>query len=190
MPYPAHGYDFYFCTSRIIKCLADTLANKCALTLRHRTPAVTTAGFWVSSLMAGLPVSASFLFSPSAICSTRQCVLCDGERPGIALMLVIIAGSELFTGYYHVPGRRASKQQAIISHGQMWAILPQTPLGNRCRNLSFVAPLYSWGGGSLLPVDTRQHRSLSRAGENHRARHSTVLQKARCAPAGLSGNLI
>lgn len=36
-----------------------------------------------------------------------------------------------------------------ISHGQMWAILPQTWLGNLVGSV-FVAMLYSWGGGSLL----------------------------------------
>lgn len=40
-----------------------------------------------------------------------------------------------------------------ISQGQMWAILPQTWVGNLLGSV-FVALLYSWGGGSLLPVDT------------------------------------
>ncbi len=49
-----------------------------------------------------------------------------------------------------------------ISHGQMWAILPQTWLGNLVGSV-FVAMLYSWGGGSLL-LGRYQHRSLRRAG--------------------------
>ena len=38
-----------------------------------------------------------------------------------------------------------------ISQGQMWAILPQTWMGNLAGSV-FVALLYSWGGGSLLPA--------------------------------------
>ncbi len=84
---------------------------------------------------------------------------------------------ELFTGHTMFPD--AGRKAGTISHGQMWAILPQTWLGNFGRFRCFVALLYSWGGGGLLPTEY-QHRSLSRAGENHHARHSTVLQKARC----------
>ena len=49
-----------------------------------------------------------------------------------------------------------------ISHGQMWAILPQTWLGNLVGSV-FVALLYSWGGGSLLPVDTSIVHSVALA---------------------------
>ncbi|WP_074149533.1 nitrite transporter NirC, partial [Escherichia coli] len=49
-----------------------------------------------------------------------------------------------------------------ISHGQMWAILPQTWLGNLVGSV-FVAMLYSWGGGSLLPVDTSIVHSVALA---------------------------
>lgn len=55
----------------------DTI-NKCAANAARiaRLSANNPLGFWVSSAMAGLmSVSASFLFSPSAICSTRPYVL-------------------------------------------------------------------------------------------------------------------
>lgn len=44
----------------------------------------------------------------------------------------------------------------------MWAILPQTWLGNLVGSV-FVAMLYSWGGGSLLPVDTSIVHSVALA---------------------------
>lgn len=44
----------------------------------------------------------------------------------------------------------------------MWAILPQTWLGNLVGSV-FVALLYSWGGGSLLPVDTSIVHSVALA---------------------------
>ncbi len=46
----------------------------------------------------------------------------------IALTLVIIAGSELFTG--HTMFLTFGVKAGSISHGQMWAILPQSWLGN------------------------------------------------------------
>jgi nitrite transporter NirC len=74
-----------------------------------------------------------------------------GATFGIALTLVIIAGSELFTG--HTMFLTLGVKAGTISQGQMWAILPQTWMGNLAGSV-FVALLYSWGGGSLLPVDT------------------------------------
>lgn len=47
-----------------------------------------------------------------------------GATFGIALTLVIIAGSELFTG--HTMFLTLGVKAGTISHGQMWAILPQT----------------------------------------------------------------
>jgi nitrite transporter NirC len=80
--------------------------------------------------------------------SVRPLVM--GATFGIALTLVIIAGSELFTGHMFLT---LGVKAGTISHGQMWAILPQTWVGNLLGSI-FVALLYSWGGGSLLPVDT------------------------------------
>ncbi|EAB7042103.1 nitrite transporter NirC, partial [Salmonella enterica subsp. enterica] len=74
--------------------------------------------------------------------------------------LVIIAGSELFTG--HTMFLTFGVKAGTISHGQMWAILPQTWLGNLVGSV-FVAMLYSWGGGSLLPVDTSIVHSVALA---------------------------
>lgn len=58
--------------------------------------------------------------------SVRPLVM--GATFGIALTLVIIAGSELFTG--HTMFLTFGVKAGSISHGQMWAILPQTRLGN------------------------------------------------------------
>lgn len=64
---------------------------------------------------------------------------------------MIIAGSELFTG--HTMFLTLGVKAGTIRQGQMWAILPQTWVGNLLGSV-FVALLYSWGGGGLLPVDT------------------------------------
>lgn len=59
----------------------------------------------------------------------------------------------------------------------MWAILPQTWLGNLVGSV-FVAMLYSWGGGSLLPVDTSIVHSVALAKTHDR--NGTVLQRCMC----------
>ena len=103
--------------------------------------------------------------------SVRPLVM--GATFGIALTLVIIAGSELFTG--HTMFLTFGVKAGTISHGQMWAILPQTWLGNLVGSV-FVAMLYSWGGGSLLPVDTSIVHSVALA-KNHCTGNGTVLQR-------------
>ncbi len=51
--------------------------------------------------------------------------------------------------------------------------------GSATGRLRLCRPALQLGRRQLLPVDTSIVHS-SRAGENHRARHGTVLQKARC----------
>ncbi len=113
------------------------------------------------------------LIFTSVICSIyRTPFLVMGATFGIALTLVIIAGSGLFTG--HTMFLTFGVKAGSISHGQMWAILPQTWLGNLVGSV-FVAMLYSWGGGSLLPVDTSIVHSV--ACENHCTGNGTLLQR-------------
>ncbi|AXB18068.1 Nitrite transporter NirC [Salmonella enterica subsp. enterica serovar Napoli] len=132
----------------------DTI-NKCAANAARiaRLSANNPLGFWVSSAMAGAYVGLGIIliFTLGNLLDPSVRPLVMGATFGIALTLVIIAGSELFTG--HTMFLTLGVKAGTISHGQMWAILPQTWLGNLVGSV-FVALLYSWGGGSLLPVDT------------------------------------
>ena len=68
-----------------------------------------------------------------------------GATFGIALTLVIIAGSELFTG--HTMFLTVGVKAGTISHGQMWCA---ANLGNLIGSV-FVALLYYYAAGALLP---------------------------------------
>lgn len=141
----------------------DTI-NKCAANAARiaRLSANNPLGFWVSSAMAGAYVGLGIIliFTLGNLLDPSVRPLVMGATFGIALTLVIIAGSELFTG--HAMFLTFGVKAGSISHGQMWAILPQTWLGNLVGSV-FVAMLYSWGGGSLLPVDTSIVHSVALA---------------------------
>ncbi|XNM47900.1 formate/nitrite transporter family protein [Escherichia coli] len=89
--------------------------------------------------------------------SVRPLVM--GVTFGIALTLVIIAVRR-FHRTHHVPHLWGKSGQHQPSANV--AILPQTWLGNLVGSV-FVAMLYSWGGGSLLPVDTSIVHSVALA---------------------------
>lgn len=110
-------------------------------------------GFWIASAMAGAYVGLGIIliFTLGNLLDPSLRPLVMGATFGIALTLVIIAGSELFTG--HTMFLTLGVKAGAISQRQMWGILPQTWLGNLLGSV-FVALLYYWGGGSLLPVDT------------------------------------
>lgn len=141
----------------------DTI-NKCAANAARiaRLSANNPLGFWVSSAMAGAYVGLGIIliFTLGNLLDPSIRPLVMGATFGIALTLVIIAGSELFTG--HTMFLTFGVKAGTISHGQMWAILPQTWLGNLVGSV-FVAMFYSWGGGSLLPVDTSIVHSVALA---------------------------
>ena len=141
----------------------DTI-NKCAANAARiaRLSANNPLGFWVSSAMAGAYVGLGIIliFTLGNLLDPSVRPLVMGATFGIALTLVIIAGSELFTG--HTMFLTLGVKAGTISHSQMWAILPQTWLGNLVGSV-FVALLYSWGGGSLLPVDTSIVHSVALA---------------------------
>lgn len=132
----------------------DTI-NKCAANAGRiaRLSANHPLSFWVSAMMAGAYVGLGIIliFTLGNLLDPAVRPLVMGATFGIALTLVIIAGSELFTG--HTMFLTLGVKAGTISQGQMWAILPQTWMGNLAGSV-FVALLYSWGGGSLLPVDT------------------------------------
>ncbi len=132
----------------------DTI-NKCAANAARiaRLSTHNPLGFWISSAMAGAYVGLAIIliFTLGNLLDPAVRPLVMGATFGIALTLVIIAGSELFTG--HTMFLTLGVKAGTISHGQMWAILPQTWLGNLVGSV-LVALLYFWGGGSLLSVDT------------------------------------
>lgn len=154
----------------------DTI-NKCAANAARiaRLSANNPLGFWVSSAMAGAYVGLGIIliFTLGNLLDPSVRPLVMGATFGIALTLVIIAGSELFTG--HTMFLTLGVKAGTISHGQMWAILPQTWLGNFGR-FRVCRPALQLGRRQFV-AGRYQHRSLSRAGENHRARHGTVLQR-------------
>jgi nitrite transporter NirC len=151
----------------------DTI-NKCAANAARiaRLSANNPLGFWVSSAMAGAYVGLGIIliFTLGNLLDPSVRPLVMGATFGIALTLVIIAGSELFTG--HTMFLTLGVKAGTISHGQMWAILPQTWLGNLVGSV-FVALLYSWEAAVCcrsIPAS-----SIGRAGENHRACNGAVL---------------
>ncbi|KFK93076.1 MULTISPECIES: nitrite transporter NirC [unclassified Serratia (in: enterobacteria)] len=110
-------------------------------------------GFWISSAMAGAYVGLGIIliFTLGNLVDPSIRPLVMGATFGIALTLVIIAGSELFTG--HTMFLTLGVKAGTIKQSQMWAVLPQTWLGNLLGSV-LVALMYYYGGGSLLPVDT------------------------------------
>jgi len=106
-------------------------------------------GFWISSAMAGsyvgLGIILIFTLGNTLEPNIRPLVM--GATFGIALTLVVIAGSELFTGHtmYLTFGVKAK----TISTKQMLQILPQTWLGNLLGSV-LVAVLFYLGSNSLL----------------------------------------
>ncbi len=132
----------------------DTI-NKCAANAARivRLNKDNPFGFWISSAMAGAYVGLGIIliFTLGNMVEPALRPLLMGATFGIALTLVIIAGSELFTG--HTMFLTLGVKAGTISGGQWLAILPQTWLGNLIGSI-FVAVLYYYGGGNLLPVDS------------------------------------
>ncbi|MCS3431066.1 nitrite transporter NirC [Klebsiella sp. BIGb0407] len=132
----------------------DTI-NKCAANAGRiqRLSSTNPFSFWVSSMMAGAYVGFGIIliFTLGNLLDPSLRPLVMGATFGIALTLVIIAGSELFTG--HTMFLMLGVKAGTISQNQMWTILPQTWLGNLLGSV-FIALLYNWGGGALLPLDT------------------------------------
>lgn len=117
----------------------DTI-NKCAANAARiaRLSANNPLGFWVSSARAGASVGLGIIliFTLGNLLDPSVRPLVMGATFGIALTLVIIAGSELFTG--HTMFLTFGVKAGTISHGQMWAILPQTWLGNTLSGAVFM----------------------------------------------------
>lgn len=105
----------------------DTI-NKCATNAARivRLNKDNPFGFWISSAMAGAYVGLGIIliFTLGNMVEPALRPLLMGATFGIALTLVIIAGSELFTG--HTMFLTLGVKAGTISGGQWLAILPQT----------------------------------------------------------------
>ncbi|MDW6004164.1 nitrite transporter NirC [Vibrio mangrovi] len=108
-------------------------------------------GFWISSAMAGAYVGLGIIliFTLGNLVDPSIRPLVMGATFGVALTLVIVAGSELYTGHTMFLALGAKTGQ--ISWADNLKILPQTWLGNLLGSV-LVAALYLYaGGGKLLP---------------------------------------
>ncbi|WP_413285235.1 nitrite transporter NirC [Vibrio sp. MA40-2] len=111
-------------------------------------------GFWISSAMAGAYVGLGIIliFTLGNLVDPSIRPLVMGSFFGIALTLVIMAGSELYTGHTMFLAFGAKTGQ--ITWTDNATILPMTWLGNLIGSV-FVAWLYLYaGGGKLLPDAT------------------------------------
>lgn len=108
-------------------------------------------GFWISSAMAGAYVGLGIIliFTLGNLVDPSLRPLIMGATFGIALTLVIIAGSELFTG--HTMFLTFGVKRKTITHQQMWLVLPQTWLGNLLG--SILVALIFWGTASPLLIN-------------------------------------
>lgn len=107
-------------------------------------------GFWLSSAMAGAYVGLGIIliFTLGNLVDPSIRPLVMGVSFGIALTLVIIAGSELFTGHTMFLSIGAKTKQ--ISWKDNAIILPQTWLGNLIGSIAVAALFMLAGGGQLL----------------------------------------
>ena len=125
--------------------------NKCAANAARivRLAKTNPIGFWLSSAMAGAYVGLGIIliFTLGNLLDPSVRPLVMGATFGIALTLVVIAGSELFTG--HTMFLTLGVQAKKITHCQMWCVLPQTWLGNLLGSI-FVAALFYWAASPLL----------------------------------------
>ncbi|MGL5284868.1 MAG: nitrite transporter NirC [Aeromonas sp.] len=129
----------------------DTI-NKCAANAAriNRFSREDGFGFWLSSAMAGAYVGLGIIliFTLGNLLDPSVRPLVMGATFGIALTLVIIAGSELFTG--HTMFLTLGVKAGTISGADWLRILPQTWAGNLLGSIA-VALIYAYGAGSLLP---------------------------------------
>lgn len=129
----------------------DTL-EKCAANAARitRTAQQSPLAFWISSAMAGAYVGLAIIliFTLGNLADPAYRPLLMGATFGLALTLVIIAGSELFTG--HTMFLTIGVKARTITHGQLWCVLPQTWLGNLLGSV-LVALIYYYAAGALLP---------------------------------------
>jgi nitrite transporter len=108
-------------------------------------------GFWLSSAMAGayvgLGIILIFTLGNMVDPSIRSLVM--GSTFGLALTLVIIAGSELYTG--HTMFLTFGVKTGQITVADTLRVLPQTWMGNLLGSVGVALLFFYAGGGKLLP---------------------------------------
>jgi len=106
-------------------------------------------GFWISSMMAGISVGFGILliFSIGSALDPSVRPLAMGASFGLALILVVFAGSDLFTG--HTMSLTISGLQGGTSWNSVLSIWAVSWLGNLIGAL-FLAALFVGGGGGVI----------------------------------------
>lgn len=141
----------------------DTI-NKCAANAARivRLAQANPVSFWLSSAMAGAYIGLGIIliFTLGNLIEPSLRPLVMGATFGIALTLVVIAGSELFTG--HTMILTFGVKCRNITPAQMCAVLPQTWLANLLGSI-FVAALYYYAATPLLSSDTSLVHSVALA---------------------------
>lgn len=129
---------------------ADSI-TKCSATAARIVKFAQTdkLGFWISSAMAGAYVGMGIIliFTLGNIVDPSVRTIVMGSFFGIALTLVIIAGSELFTGHTMFLTFGALTKQ--ITWSDKFKVLPQTWFGNLLGCI-FLAGIFSYAGGGKL----------------------------------------
>lgn len=131
--------------------LADTIAHFSNMSAAKKAFLATNpAGFFIASVMAGAYVGMGILLifsvGQSADPSVRGLVM--GTSFGIALTLVVFAGSELFTGHtmYMFIGRLTSR----VSSPDMFRVWGVSWFGNLIGSAVLAAIFVIGGGGAVL----------------------------------------
>ncbi|MCM2680003.1 nitrite transporter NirC [Echinimonas agarilytica] len=108
-------------------------------------------GFWISSAMAGAYVGLGIIliFTLGNLVDPSIRPLVMGGTFGIALTLVIMAGSELYTG--HTMFLAFGAKTGEITWFDNLRILPQTWAGNLLGSVMVALLFFYAGGGALLP---------------------------------------
>ena len=107
-------------------------------------------GFWISAMMAGAYVGLGIIliFSIGSDVDPAYRGLIMGASFGIALTLVIFAGSELFTGHTMVMSLGVLRRRVTLSElGACWAA---SWLGNLAGCAVLAALFVAGGGGAML----------------------------------------
>ena len=106
-------------------------------------------GFWISSMMAGIYVGFGILliFSLGSVLDPSVRPLVMGGAFGLALILVVFAGADLFTG--HTMSMTFSFLERRSSAGAVASVWVTSWLGNLAGAL-LLAALFVAGGGGLI----------------------------------------
>lgn len=129
----------------------ETIANFVAagnkkISILHRSP----TAFFVSSMLAGAYVGMGIIliFSLGSQVPPEMRKLVMGATFAIALILVVIAGAELFTGHTMLMSLR--RYQGVGTWGELGKLLATSWVGNFAGAAVLVCLFVMGGGGGLL----------------------------------------